>query len=723
MAKTICIISAKGGAGKTLIATNLAVSLAKDYLKRVCLVDLDMHVVGDMAKMLGLSPQVTMVDLINFLREQRPGDFKKEAFLTRSPSSDIDFLPGILKPQQSPNLDPDKIEEVFNLLENSYDYIIVEAGNSFTDVFVASLNQANLILLVVTPDILSIYQTKWAMEMLESLHFPLKMVRIILNRAESTSSISWQEVRVSLPVDIIAKIPSEGKVVGQSTNRGVPVVVDSPRTKFASAIRKLGSYLTTEEEGLYIPRTTTLASLDFKESPLEKSGQFWQRQGVAESVAEPIIEGGGQSINIVNLKHRIHNRLMEDLNLKRMDLKDFSDVRKTKALRNRAEALVTNTLLEEAGSFITSTDARKKLIKEILDEALGFGPLEELLADPTINDILVNNKDEIYIERNGKIELTDKKFISNDQVRTIIERIIAPLGKRIDESTPMVDARLPDGSRINAIISPLSLTGPALTIRKFRKELFSVKDLAGVGTLSLKMGEFLKVCVIGRRNIIISGGTGSGKTTTLNVISEFIPDGERIITIEDAAELKLHQQHWVRLEPRSPNVEGKGEIAIKDLFRNTLRMRPDRVIIGECRGVETLDMLQAMNTGHDGSMTSIHANSTHDVLARLDSMILMSGFELPLRAIHEMIAAAINLIIHLERLSDGSRKIVQITEVAGMKDDVHIDLRDVFLFRQSGLDSQGRALGEFQATGYIPTFVEKLKTRGIFFPPSLFQNP
>ena len=721
MAKTICVMSAKGGAGKTLIAANLAVSLAKEQQKKVCLIDLDLHIVGDMAKMLGLTPKLAMIDAVNFLKEHSSADLKEEGFLIHSASSEIDFLPGVLKPQDAPNLDPDSIAGIFNLLDPNYDYIIAEAGDSFSDVFVATLSQANLILLVVTPDILAIYQSKWAIEMLESLHFPLKMVRIVLNRAESTSSISWQEVRVSLPqVDIISRVPSEGKIVGQATNRGVPVVIDSPRTKFASAIRKMSSYLVTEEEGLFTKRGD-LDDVSFKDSGLEQVGQFWKRQGMVEPIAE--ILAPGQKEDIINLKRRIYNRLIEDLNLKKMDLKEFSDIKKTKALRNRAEVIITNILLEEAGSFISSADSRKRVIKEILDEALGLGPLEELLADPTINDIMVNNKDEVYVERQGKIELTDKKFMSNDQVRTIIERIIAPLGKRIDESVPMVDSRLADGSRINAIIPPLSLTGPSLTIRKFRKELFNVQDLAGVGTLSLQMGEFLKTCVIGRRNIIISGGTGSGKTTTLNVISEFIPHGERIITIEDAAELKLNQEHWVRLEPRPANVEGKGEITIKELFRNTLRMRPDRIIIGECRGIETLDMLQAMNTGHDGSMTTIHANSTHDVLARLDSMILMSGIELPLRAIHEMIAAAINLIIHTERFSDGSRKISQISEVAGMKDDVHIDLRDIFLFRQTGLDNQGKVLGHFEATGYVPTFVEKLKSRGIFFPPNSFQTP
>jgi pilus assembly protein CpaF len=333
---------------------------------------------------------------------------------------------------------------------------------------------------------------------------------------------------------------------------------------------------------------------------------------------------------------------------------------------------------------------------------------------------MVNNKDEIYVERFGLIELTNKRFISNEQVRTIIERIIAPLGRRIDESVPMVDARLADGSRVNAIISPVSLTGPTLTIRKFRKERYKINDLLKLGALTQEMADFVKACVLCRKNMIVSGGTGSGKTTMLNALSEFIPEGERIITLEDAAELKLHQRHWVRLESRPPNIEGKGGLTIRDLFRNTLRMRPDRIIVGECRGTESLDMLQAMNTGHDGSLTTVHANSTADVLSRLDSMILMSGIELPARAIREMVASAVDIIVHTARLSDGSRKIMSIAEVAGMKDEMHINLNEVFVFKQTGVDSKGKVLGYFTATGYKPTFLEEIRVRGISLSEDIF---
>jgi len=713
MGKTIALFSTKGGTGKTFLVTNLAVSVASDYKKNVCLLDMDLHAAGDMGTLLALSPSKAFVDMTHQLKSQ-PENVKKENFVIHS-AFGIDFLPGVLRPQQAWHLEPIRVKEALGFLQKEYDYLFIDAGRAFTDVFVAILNQANLILLVATPDILSIYQTKWVLDTLQYLQFPLSMVRIVLNRADSLSSIRWQDIRTSLPVDILCRIPSEGRIVGQALNSRVPVVIDTPRSKVALAVKKLASDLITDEK-LYIERKDTL-EVKIQEGELEKTGEFWEKQGMTEALVEPQSD---ETDEILILKRRIHNRLIEELNLKRLDLKNFSDAKKAKDLKEKAELLVANLLTEEAGSFISSQEVRRKLVKEIIDEALALGPLEDLLADPTITDIMVNNKNEIYIERNGKIELTSKKFISNDQVKTIIERIIAPIGRRIDESVPMVDARLPDGSRVNAIIPPLSLTGPTLTIRKFRKERFTIEELIGINTLSVQMSEFIKAAIACRKNIIVSGGTGSGKTTVLNVLSGFISNKERIVTIEDAAELKLHQDHWVRLESRSPNIEGKGAITVRELFRNTLRMRPDRIIIGECRGIETLDMLQAMNTGHDGSMTTVHANSTQDVLSRLDSMILMAGIELPIRAIREMVTSAIDLIVHTARLSDGTRKILQITEIAGMIDESHPNLKDIFSFKQTGVDVKGAIAGYFLATGYVPTFAEEIEIKGIQLPADIF---
>jgi septum site-determining protein MinD len=715
MARTIVIFSTKGGVGKTLIAANLAVSLAKEG-RRVCAIDLDTQVVGDMAHVLGLTPQKCMADLMSFLAKQ-PQLTKKQDFIVKNKLNNVDFIAGVLKPQQSGYLYAEKLPEIFNLIDKDYDYIVVDAGKSFNDVFLGALNQANLILLVATPDVLSVYQTKWALDTLQFLHFPLSMIKLLLNRAESLSSISWQEIRVHLPVDIIAKFPSEGKLVNQAVNQRIPVVIDSSRSKLAKVFFELAKTLILNKE-MFVERRD-IDQIKMKEAATDKSGRFWEGQDLTESVLEPDANEDGDEILI--LKRRIHRRLLESMNVKKLDLRVFSDFKKTKELKDKAEAVVSNLLVEEAGSFIPSQEVRKKLIKDILDEALGLGVLEDLLADPDVTDIMVNNKDEVFVERHGKIELTSKKFISNEQVRTIIERIIAPIGRRIDESVPMVDARLADGSRVNAIISPLSLTGPTLTIRKFRIERYRVGDLLAFGTLTPAMADFIRACVLCRKNMIVSGGTGSGKTTVLNALSEFIPEGERIITLEDAAELKLHQRHWIRLESRAPNIEGRGGLTIRDLFRNTLRMRPDRIIVGECRGTESLDMLQAMNTGHDGSMTTIHANSTADVLSRLDSMILMSGIELPIRAIREMVASAVNIIVHTARLSDGSRKVMGIAEVTGMKDDTHIILDDVFIFKQTGVDAQGKVQGYFTATGHKPTFLDEIRVRGMSISDEIFK--
>lgn len=714
-AKTIVIFSTKGGVGKTFIASNLAVSLSRTQNKKVLIVDLDLQVVADMARMLNLDPKKAMVDLQNLIKKD-PKVISKSDFLTKTKFG-VDFLPAVLRPRQIPHLLPEKISDVFNLFLQDYDYIIVDAGQVFSESLIQTFNQANLIILMVTPDILSIYQTKWALDTLQALHFPSKMVKIILNRAEAASSLSWQEVTVALPCEMIARIPSEGRKVIEALNRGVPVVIDDSKAKVSRALDRLSQSLV--ERGDIYTEHKKIDEAQIKEFAAGETSGFWQRSGMAEDLKEPKLEEVKDEL--LYIKRRIHKRLLDELKVKRLDLKVFSDSKKTKELKEKAEKVVSDLLLEEAGSFISSSEVRKKMVKEIIDEALGLGPLEDLLDDPEITDIMVNNKDEVYIERFGKLELTSKKFISNDQVRTVIERIIAPVGRHIDESVPMVDARLHDGSRVNAIIPPLVLTGPTLTIRKFRKERFTDAELIGIDSLSPAMSEFLKACVASRKNMIVSGGTGSGKTTVLNVLSTFIPPGERIVTIEDAAELKLNQEHWVRMESRPPNIEGKGAITIRELFRNTLRMRPDRIIIGECRGQETLDMLQAMNTGHDGSMTTLHANSTQDVITRLDSMILMTGAELPIRAIREMVASAIDIIVHTARMPDGSRKVIQITEMAGMQDEVHINLQDVFSFNQTGVDDKGKILGSFKPTGYIPSFMDDIKVKGIPLSEEVFK--
>lgn len=414
-----------------------------------------------------------------------------------------------------------------------------------------------------------------------------------------------------------------------------------------------------------------------------------------------------------DFKNQVHHEVIQAL-----DTSETENL-EVETLRPTVEDIFEKKI-EVQGITISRND-RQRLIQQILDEILGFGPITPLLNDPDVNEIMVNGPSQIYVERKGKLELVPITFYDDQHVLHIIEKIVAPLGRRIDESQPMVDARLPDGSRVNAIIPPLALNGPTLTIRKFAKDPFTVEDLIRFGTLSSEMALFLEVCVNSRLNMIVSGGTGSGKTTTLGVLSGYIPDDERIITIEDAAELQLRQAHVVTLETRPPNIEGKGAIAIRDLVRNSLRMRPERIIVGEVRSGEALDMLQAMNTGHDGSLTTGHANTPRDMLSRLETMVLMAGMELPVRAIREQISSAIEVIVQQSRLRDGSRRVTHITEVLGMEGDV-IVLQDIFRFEQTGIDKQGKVQGYFRATGIRPHFTEKLLSAGQSLPENLFSN-
>jgi pilus assembly protein CpaF len=414
------------------------------------------------------------------------------------------------------------------------------------------------------------------------------------------------------------------------------------------------------------------------------------------------------------LRQRIHHHLIDELGPILYDKRLSED-----DLRRRVHEQLHAALAQERAPLSAADKAQ--LIQDVSDDILGYGPIDRLLKDDEVTEVMVNGPESVYVERAGRIERTNASFVDETHLRRIIDKIVSQVGRRIDEATPMVDARLPDGSRVNAVIHPLAIGGPFLTIRKFSKDPYQIDDLIRFGTLNAHSARFLQACVVGRLNVIVSGGTGTGKTTTLNVLSSFIPADERIVTIEDAKELQLNQEHVLAMEARPPNIEGKGLVAIRDLVRNALRMRPDRVVVGECRGGEALDMLQAMNTGHDGSITTIHSNSPRDTLSRIETMTLMAGFDLPVRAIREQMASALDLIVHLTRLRDGTRRITHVTEVQGMEGDV-ITLQDVFLFDFGmGIDEHGRFKGHLKATGVRPKFSEKLADLGIRLGPEVFQ--
>jgi pilus assembly protein CpaF len=412
-----------------------------------------------------------------------------------------------------------------------------------------------------------------------------------------------------------------------------------------------------------------------------------------------------------DLKTRVHRQLIERLDLAKLDVLPLETV------QHQIRRIVEDMLAGDDTPL--SRQEREQLVLEVEHETFGLGPLEPLMQDPTVSDILVNGSKEVYVERRGKLERTRVIFRDDAHLLQVIERIVSAVGRRVDESSPMVDARLPDGSRVNAVIQPLALDGPVLSIRRFAADPYRMTDLVEFGTLTSGLAEILRAAVQARLNILVSGGTGAGKTTMLNVLSNAIPNTDRIVTIEDSAELQLQQEHVVRLETRPPNIESQGAVTQRDLVRNALRMRPDRIVVGEVRGPEVLDMLQAMNTGHDGSLSTVHANSTRDALSRLETMVLMSGISLPMRAMRDYIASALDLMVHLARLSDGTRKVTRVTEIVGMEEDV-VTTQDIFVFEQQGIDADGRVHGFFRATGIRPKFSDRLERAGIHLGPEVF---
>ncbi len=703
----ISVLSVKGGGGATLVATNLAVSLKRETRGSVALVDLGHPLPGTVSLYLGLQGTKAIADIVPLLDRLQPALLK--GYLTTH-SSGIAVVPAANDSLQEKILSPEKLDRFVDLLLRAYDYVVIDLASTISKDIIPILDASALVCLVVTPDVGSVTQGHRAVEYLQSYHFSRDMMRLVLNRYAAQMRFPPETIEESVGLPIALYLPQDADLVEQSISDAEPFVTGSPRHPVSKALDAFTQQLVAElgdGSGLGQPGQARRAR-----------GDTVKRGGKPTEDDVPVVESAREHDETRDIKIRIHRRLIDEIDFKKADLELAKDPKKKSKLRGKTEVKIVS-LLDEEAKGLTDREERKRLVKEILDEALGLGPLEDLLRDPEVTEIMVNGIDHVYAERKGKIVLTGKSFLTEDQLRAIIERIVTPLGRRIDEKSPMVDARLEDGSRVNAIIRPLAIDGPSLTIRKFSKTPFGVPDLIRFGTFTPQMAQFFEAAVLARQNILISGGTGSGKTTFLNVLSGYIPDDERIVTIEDSAELQLPQEHVVRLEARPANIEGEGAVTIRDLVRNALRMRPDRIVVGECRAGEALDMLQAMNTGHDGSLTTVHANTPRDALSRLETMSLMAGLDLPSRAIREQISSAIDLVFQQTRLSDGSRRVTHVAELTGREGDV-FTMGDIFLFKQTGLAPDGKVLGQFVPTGVIPKFIEGLQHRGIKVPREIF---
>lgn len=709
----IAVSGGKGGVGKSVFAANFAQALALELRARVLLIDLDSQSCGDQNIILGLKPNKTIQEVATFSGAINQSTL---SMLVTPHASGIHFIGAVKNPGDTFNVDSAPLLKSLEHLSAMYQYIVVDIGTQLTQSQLTVLEHASVNLIVTLPEILTINQTQKMITQLSTMMFPADMMQIVLNKVGQTSAVSQQTAAQMLRKNFVGVIPQDDQTASQALARSTPFVAVNPRSPLAisyhESVRRLtqGGML-DKMRGLNKPKNIQAQAQTQITRPqtLGAASTTSSRPGTANKKEE--------FDERTNLKRRLHKGLIETMDLKKGITDTNGDAAKENELRLKTQQTIA-TLIEKEGANY-SREERSQIVKEVLDEALGLGPLEDLLSDPTVSEIMVNRRDLIYIEKAGRLTKAETSFTSNQQLLTVIERIVTPLGRRIDEKTPYVDARLKDGSRVNAVIPPLALDGPCITIRKFAKVPITFKDYAGYGTMTEPMIDFLRICIENKLNVIISGGTGSGKTTLLNVLSGFIPATERIITVEDAAELQLKQEHVLRLETRPSNMEGEGAVTIRDLVRNTLRMRPDRIVVGECRGGEALDMLSAMNTGHDGSLTTVHANSPREAVARLETLCLMAGMDLPAKAIREQIAGAVDLIIQISRLSDGSRKVVSITEVIGMQGEV-VTLQEIYRFKEEGFDKNRKIVGQFQSTGFIPTFIEEFERKGVKVPRTLF---
>ncbi len=696
----ISVIGGKGGLGKSQVAANLAFAYAIEGKVKTLLLDFDQKASGDQDFITGMKGKKNLKELADFKGAIDPNSILQFANMNQN----VFYIGMPNETAASNSIEVEALGRTLKAVTNIYPVTIIDAGNELTPLAIKALEFSTLILVVCTPDILALNQTKRLYSDLVTMMFPKDMIQFVVNQAQQGHPVTNDVIAKTIGKPVFSAIPKDDQNCILALNQKKPVMLVAKSSPFAKGIIDTVRRLNEKNVLKTLERLTKPTDAGAKkEEPKNADGS------TVKNGKSPWTE----------LKSRIHKALVEEMDLKKAD---DNDPKAQIILKEQTKKVVVDLLgKEDTKGILNSRDDMNQIVKEILDEALGLGPLEDLLRDKTVSEVMVVGPYKIYYEQGGKIKLSDVVFTNDRQVLNVIERIVAPIGRRIDEKTPYVDARLKDGSRVHAIIPPSSIDGCTITIRKFPEKRLTYKDLVKYGSMTENMADFLRIAVEAHRNIIVSGGTGSGKTTLINVLGGFIQSNERIITCEDSAELNFPQEHIVRLETRPPSLEGDGAIDIRCLVKQTLRMRPDRIVVGECRGGETLDMLQAMGTGHDGSMTTVHSNNPRECIGRLETLVQYAGTSISPRAIKEMIANAVHMIIQQSRLDDGSRRVMYITEIGGMQGDTVI-LQDIFLFIQKEIDKNGKILGEFQATGFIPKFIEVLERKGYNVPRGIFSN-
>ncbi len=765
------VYAARGGVGRSVLAANLAITYARRFRQPAALLDLDWLTGGSLASALDLDPAPGTWaqaieggrDLNDLLAVHGTG-----VKLLAAPPAGSAPPP---TPRQLVKLVADLAKQAPQIVVDT------SFPNLHSDTAVALFDLASPVLLVVVPDIPTLSATRALLEQIRQHHYPMERVHIVLNRSGVTEDIHPDDLVEHLGRPLLATIPFAPAVItsvnrgvpltaggggGQAAATIATIaqkVLAMPTVNLAQVGQTIlarpnadalppagggpgagaggaaglagGGAAGGQSGGAGVPGgpgggPAGVAGGSGAAGAAGGIGGQQAGQAGTNATAGQGQAGGSNGSEVMALvpvaraadarlvesRQAIHRQLVEDMKRQNVSLERLLDPQYKTEIRDQVERSVIGIVERMRDLPVTSREQRAKMIKDVTDEAIGYGPLEGLLADPSVTEIMVNGPSQIYIERSGRLVQVPDAFTDETQLRVVIDRIVAPLGRRVDEASPMCDARLPDGSRVNVIVPPLALRGSTITIRKFPMSRLTIENLVGYGSLTPDMAHFLRCCVLARLNIFISGGTGSGKTTLLNVLSSFIPQTERIVTIEDAAELQLVQPHVIPLESRPANLEGSGAVHIRDLVRNSLRMRPDRIVVGEIRGGEALDMLQAMNTGHDGSLSTGHANSPRDALSRIETMVLMAGMDLPVRAIREQIASALHVIVQISRMRDGTRKVTRITEVTGMESDV-ITMQDLFMYDQTGVDTEGRVMGAFRTAGLRPQFAEAFERSGL----------